>query len=106
MGTITKVFGRRGYGFSYLYEVLFPEVSSHITICLVSALVFVTIHTLSFLIKWKVHVHLYNIQCHQQGQDLGGCLSLKADVKHIHSEVSKVKKSHTNVCDKFKGHFI
>ena len=40
------------------------------------------------------------------GQDLGGCVSLKADVKHIHIEVSKVKKSHTNVCDRFKDHFI
>ena len=35
------------------------------------------------------------------GQDVGGCLSLKADVKHIHSEVSKVKKSYTKVCDKY-----
>ena len=27
MGTITEAYDLRGYGFAYVYEVLFPEVS-------------------------------------------------------------------------------
>ena len=32
MGTITNVYELRGYGFSYVYEILFPEVSNWTTI--------------------------------------------------------------------------
>ena len=35
------------------------------------------------------------------GQDLGGCLPLKTDVKHTHTEVSKVRKSCNKVCDEY-----
>ena len=44
MSTITKVYELRGYGFAYLYEVLFPEVS----LCVIMVIAHLVLELLYF----------------------------------------------------------
>ena len=43
LDTITKVYGLHGYGFAYVYEVLFPEVSSCIITMITNHLVVIMV---------------------------------------------------------------
>lgn len=78
MGTITNVYELRGYGFSYVYEVLFPEFLNRVN-KMDGANSKPLIHSTTLL------------------QDIDGCLSLKGDVDS--GDVSKVKKSLSKICE-------